>query len=103
MAEGFVLSTSGKPTIVKDPNAVLDYTFDWTAWLTGGDFIISIAPAIDSSPTTAAIVASFHDTTHVTLWVAGGTVGEKVALRCRISTASGRTDDRTGYLKIKER
>ena len=34
--ETYVVTGTGadaKNTIVKDPNAVLDYTFDWSEWL----------------------------------------------------------------------
>jgi hypothetical protein len=35
--------------------------------------------------------------------VQGGMVNEKVRVRCRIITVGGRTDDRSVFLKIKER
>jgi hypothetical protein len=101
MAETFVVDQYNKPTITKDPNAILDYTFDWTAWL-GADNVASIDCAVTDT-LTAAISASYFDSKRVTIWVQGGMVNEKVRVRCRIITVGGRTDDRSVFLKIKER
>ena len=100
---GFVADPSGKKTILHDPDAVLDYTFNWTAWLnTVIDKIISIDFIVTNS-INAVVVAQYFSDTHATAWVAGGIPGEKITLRCRIYTLEGRIDDRTGYLKVKER
>lgn len=99
----FVADASGKQTILHDPNAVLDYTFNWTAWLnTVVDRIISIDFLVSNS-VNAVVVAQYFSDTHATAWVSGGVPGEKITLRCRIYTLEGRVDDRTGYLKVKER
>jgi hypothetical protein len=39
----------------------------------------------------------------VRAWISGGTVGQAAAATCRITTAGGRTDDRTLTFTIKER
>lgn len=104
MAEAFVVSKSGKAEIVKDPNAVLDYVFDWTDWLDAlPDTINSATSAIESG--TGTIVQTLVVGKTVVVWVSGGVVGETIALRCRITTNStpARVDDRTVYLKVKER
>lgn len=33
MTDTYVVNSKGQPVIVKDPNAVLDYSWDWTDWL----------------------------------------------------------------------
>lgn len=33
MTDTYVVDSKGRPVIVKDPNAVLDYSWDWTDWL----------------------------------------------------------------------
>lgn len=101
--ETFVVSV-GKPTIVKDPNAVLDYTLDWSEWLEPlTDTIASVAVAV----TGVTLDHTTNDGTSVTIWVSGGTVGTPGSARVRITTvgtgARPRTDDRTVYFKIKER
>ena len=93
--------TDAKATIVKDPDAILDYPFKWTNWLalisdTINSYTIISDPGIN-------IVEDSNTTTHVIVWLSGGTVGTTYKVTCRIVTAGGRTDDRSIYVKIKER
>ena len=109
----FVTNAAGKnPTIEKDPNAKLDYTFDWTAWLDLVGDAISVASCVATSDgsqgvSDIAVTQTVVVGKTVVAWVTGGLVGEKVALRCRITTTLAspgpRIEDRTVYLKIKER
>ena len=85
----------------KDPNAILDYTFDWTAWLLPILDTISTATFLPDSGIT--VQSSSHTTTTATAFVTGGTVDTTQNLICRITTAGGRTDDRTIQLKIVNR
>lgn len=106
--ETFVIdSKTGKALIIKDPDAVLDYTFDWTAWLDAiGDTISTKSVAVTSGSDPASNIAVASSTVvgkTVVVWVSGGAAGETASLRCRITTVGGRTDDRTVYLKVKER
>jgi len=85
----------------KDPNAVLDYTFDWSAWL---------APLVDTISTVTwlpdvglTVGSSSHTTTTATAFISGGVVDTSMNLTCRILTTGGRTDDRTIVLKIVNR
>jgi hypothetical protein len=101
MTETYV-TVAGKPTIIKDPNAVLDYTFNFTDWLaTVGDTITSVTFPNTVGVTVAGsgIVAGAK----VAVWVSGGTAGSPASVTARIVTVGGRTDDRTIYFKIKER
>lgn len=85
----------------KDPNATLDYTFDWTPNLAAiADTIVSVI-----FTTTAGLTktSQSHTATTATAFVSGGVVGETEKLSCRITTAGGRTDERTIDLKILER
>lgn len=93
-----------KPLIEKDPDATLDYPFDWTQYLaaitdtiTDAEFILDTPLVLErqelNSPTSTIAVA----------WVSGGTVGETHRVTCRITTAEGRIDDRSIFLRIKER
>lgn len=85
---------------LKDPQAVLDYAWDWTAWLSAGETIasFSVQPVdgitIDSTSLTASVV---------TAWISGGTVGTRYRLTCRITTSAGRTDDRSIYVTVVDR
>ena len=90
--------------IDKDPQAELDYSFDWTTWLDAvGDTISSAVVSADNG-------AEVYETDIlggkvVRAWVRGGTLGAKVSLTCEITTTNTppRIDDRTVFLKIKER
>lgn len=100
MTTTYVIDGSGKSTIDKDPDAVLDYSVDWSAWLTAVSDTISTFSVVTTGVTIAS--SSFVGAI-TTAWISGGTVGEKVQVTFRITTTGGRTDDRSIYLKIKER
>lgn len=108
-SETFDVTNPAKPSIKKDPNAILDYTWDWTTWLLDAsnptDTISShtiniVAPAEGVTVQSSSITGASK---MVTAWLAGGTAGKTVQVTCRIVTAGGRTEDRSIYLKIKER
>ena len=85
----------------KDPQAVLDYTFDWAPWLTPiGDTIVAVVWTLSG---TLAKVSQSNTTTTATAFISGGTLGETETLTCRITTAGGRTDERSILLHIVNR
>lgn len=100
--ETYDLTDPTRPTIVKDPQAVLDYSWDWSAWLAGiGDTYASHTifqetggPTTVGSAQTAGIISAF---------ISGGVPDAKHRVTCRIVTVGGRTDDRSIFLKIKDR
>ena len=101
--ETFVV-LAGKPYIEKDPNAVLDYKEDWTAWLAASADTFSTTVG----PTTPAVVgvvvnSAAYVGTSVVIWVSGGVVGTTGSVTVRITTQGGRTDDRTLYFKIRNK
>lgn len=87
--------------IKKDPDAVLDYTFDWSDWL-GLDNIASHSFVLAGG---VVVDASVGQTKTVTAWVSGGTLGQVAELTCRVVTTNNppRTDDRTLFLNITQR
>lgn len=80
--------------IVHDPQAVLDYTWDWTGWLgtTTGDTITSAAI---NAPVGLNIDTFTIASPYVTAWISGGTIGTVYRVTCHIITAQGREDDWT--------
>lgn len=85
----------------KDPDAILDYTIDWSAYLTPlADTIVTSTWIIQTGLTK---VSDSHTTTSCTAFVSGGTVGQILTLTNRITTAGGRTDDRSITLNIVNR
>jgi hypothetical protein len=92
-----------KPTILKDKDATLDYTWDFTDWLNDVSDSINTFTVTPDSPVT--VQASQIDGTgkKVIAFLSGGTVKKTHAVVCHIQTVSGRQDDRSIYLKIRER
>lgn len=91
----------------KDPAAKLDYLMDWSSWLPSGDTISSSAWAIDVAPDASLAIAGSpapsNTTTTATCWLTGGTPGQKYVLRNRVTTVSGRIEDRSIAIAIEER
>jgi hypothetical protein len=87
-------------TFTKDPDAVLDYQWDWSEWLATGETIASVVITPDTGIT---LDSQSNTTTTVTAWLSGGTVDEGYRVVCEITTNAGRTDDRSIYLICRER
>ena len=85
----------------KDPNATLDYRFDWTDYLTPvSDVIANVTWVLDTGLT---LVSSTNTAMTATAFISGGTIGDELLLTCRIVTTGGRTDDRSITLLIVSR
>lgn len=84
----------------KDPDAVLDYEFDWSDWLPTGD---TIASAVVTADTGLTIDSQSETTTAVTVWLSGGTAITSYEVTCHIVTAEAREDDRTIVVQVIER
>jgi hypothetical protein len=87
---------------IKDPNAILDYPYDWSPYL-GVDTISTSAWTVPAGITS---VSQSFTTTTTTIWLSGGSTaapGPYYDLTNRITTAGGRTDERTFRIKVRER
>jgi hypothetical protein len=96
--DAITLDEDGLARIPKDPNAVLDYSWNWGTWL-GSDTIASYVIEVDG----VTLDSDSRATAVITAWLSGGTAGETATATCRVTTAAGRTDDRTLYLDVDER
>jgi len=85
----------------KSPHAKLDYTIDWTDALEDGETISEASWSIPSGLTDEQ--SESNTTTSQTVWVSGGTLGTKYALRGDMVSSEGREDSRTIYITIEER
>lgn len=83
----------------KDPSAVLDYVWDWSAWLAGDTITSHTVTAADGITVDSSTVAGGA----VTVWLSGGTARQTYEVTCRIVTAGGRTDERTSRFYVTER
>ena len=88
-------------TFTKDPDAVLDYAVDWTAWL-AGDQISSSEWVLEDGAPIEQVTDTFTPT-KATVWLRGGNAGTTYIVTNRIVTVGGRTDDRTISIKVEDR
>lgn len=99
------------PIFIKDPEAVLDYKFDWAAetngsgsdnWLSEGETISSYT--ITASDGITVDSDSITDSgTSVTVWLSAGYAGQDYTVACRIVTNMSRTDERTMQFRVRQR
>lgn len=83
----------------KDPDATLDYTVDWSAWL-GTDVIDSASWNVPDD------LVNEHDsntTTDATVWLSGGVAGTSYEVTNHIETDGGRIDERTIIIRVRQR
>ena len=89
---------------VKDPDAVLDYVFDWrdasTPWLATGETVVGHTITADTG---LKVDSSTENNGKVTVWLSEGTAGETYKVGCRITTSEGRVDERTIWIKVTNR
>lgn len=86
---------------VKDPQAILDYSLDWGPWLDGDT--LSTSSWVVESPLTIVPSTEVFDSTTTSLFLSGGTAGEKHMVTNTITTALGRKDERSFELRIRNR
>ena len=83
----------------KDPDALLDYSFDWSGWLGNGE-------EIDTSTFTSSlgIVIEDEESTPATatVWLSGGEAGLPYRVTNRITTTDGRIDERSYTIRVTE-
>ncbi len=87
-------------TFLKDPDATLDYAFDWSSWLQSGETISSYSITVDSGITKEG---DSQSNGVVTVWLSGGTAGQTYSVSCKITTSMSRTDERTMKIFVMER
>ncbi len=90
--------------IKHDPDARLDYAWDWSDWLQDGETIDS--HSIVEDPLLGVNVetsAPSLDNKKIVAWVSGGEVNTAVSLTCHIVSSANREDDRTIDLWVAER
>ena len=86
-------------SFIKDPDATLDYRINWSLWL-AGDTISSSEWIL---PAGLSLVAQTFENTYTTAWISSGELGEKYSVVNRITTASGRIEDRSIVIRIRNR
>jgi hypothetical protein len=82
----------------KDPQAVLNFTIDWSAWL-GADTIATSNFVAGSGITKDS---QSNNTTSATVKLSGGTDGSDYDVVNTITTAGGLTDERTIRIQVRQ-
>lgn len=93
------MSANPIATFVKDPSAVLDYTIDWSDFL-GTDTIAAVVWTVLAG---ISQTSSMFAAKTATIWLGGGTAGINYTAACLITTAQGRTDERTIQINVVDR
>lgn len=86
-------------SFIKDPDSTLDYKIDWKLWL-DGDIITQSSWIV---PAGLTLEASVFEDLFTTAWLSGGTLNTAYEVVNRISTQSGRIEDRTITIKIRSK
>lgn len=102
MIETYDLTNPEKPTIVKDPQAVLDYSASWAAWLAGVNDTLVSAAVTAETPLVVQGDVTFSAGV-VTAMIGGGALNKLHRVTFSIFTAAGRADQRSIYLRVRDR
>jgi len=90
--------------LLKDPEAMLDYSVDWGSDYLSGDALASSSWSIEpDEPEGLQIVESQADLLVATVAVGGGVSGKLYRLTNHVVTASGREDSRSIMLRVEKR
>jgi len=85
---------------IKDPDAKLDYGFDWTNWLADGETVITSNWTV---PVGITKESEANDGYQTVAWLSGGTLETEYTVTNSIVTSAGREEDRSFRVKIVSR
>lgn len=90
--------------VVKDPDARIDYEFDWAAAYPDGQAVVAsgwtVVPA-DSEG--IAVAAMAFDLTRTTATLVGGIAGHVYRVTNRVLLSDGQIDERSMAMRVEER
>lgn len=89
------------PHYLLDPNADLDFAFDWTAWLEENETITAQTVTPDDAGVNVTNIT--ENAGIITYWLSGGTLNTVQRVTCHITTNMGRQDERTDTIQIVDR
>jgi hypothetical protein len=91
--------------VLKDPDAVLDYLFDWGAdYLGDGDLLAASEWSVDPDEQGGvAVTGSDFAPSTSTVKVGGGIAGRIYRVVNKVTTASGRVDERSIVIRVEDR
>lgn len=86
---------------LKDPDAILDYTHDWSVYLQSAETVSTSAWSV--APTGLTIDSDSLATPNATVTLSGGTAGSLYRVTNRITTSNSRTEDRAITVRVGQR
>lgn len=87
----------------KDPTSSVDYSFDWSGWLTSSETINSATWSIDpAGPGAPTLGTEINAASTRGIYVSGGLAGHRYRLSCRVETDAGRVAERSLTLRVME-
>lgn len=95
--------------IVKDPQARLDFSIDWSCWINSGDTLATSVWFVETIAGDGANnLDNYQDTldtvNHVaTVWLQKGVAGHNYRVTNRITTANSLTDERYFRVFVKDK
>jgi len=94
-------------SIPHDPDAVLEYGFDYSTWLEADETIEDATWTLSPTGVGALEKATVHEESitdgKCVVWLQGGVEGVVYLATCHITTSAGRQDDRTLKIRVKQR
>lgn len=81
-----------------DPDAVLDFAIDWSTWLADGESISAVDWTVTGATKGTTSVANGV----AVVWLSAPT-GTEISAACKVTTDSGRIDERTLLITVAER
>lgn len=96
--------------IPKDPNAALDFRFDWGSgkdprvppWLADDETISTAIVTVPSGLTKESSEID-DDGKTVLVWISGGIAGTDYVVACLVVTSASRTDERSMTISVQQR
>ncbi len=87
----------------KDPASTVDYSFDWTNWLTADEVLSATSWFItpnDAQAPDLGVEISAGNTRGI--YISGGAAGQRYKLTCRATTSANRTAERSITIRVME-
>jgi hypothetical protein len=91
--------------LLKDPDAVLDYAINWGAeYLAEGELLAASEWSVDPDESGGlSLVGSDFDASSSSAKASGGLAGRLYRLANKVTTATGRTDERSIVIRVEKR
>jgi hypothetical protein len=88
---------------LKDPDAVIDYAFEWTHYLDGKTIVASDWAVAPAEPSGLAVGETSFDWGRTAARLSGGIVGHVYSLANHVTLSDGSSDDRSIVLRVEQR